>query len=115
MPAVDQQRLPGGELTLRQAEEAHCGGDVLGPANPSCGDVAWRPGLWARRRTGALGDGAGDDAVDADAIGRQLIGDVPGHDLDRALDTVVDRGILVGRVRPDRADVDDAPAAAPRD
>ena len=65
--AVDQERLAGRELGFRQAEEADRGGDVLRPAEPAEGDVARRAGprLGAGRRAGTLGDGAGDDAVDA--------------------------------------------------
>src|SRR5215213_1636048 len=115
--AVDQERLTGSELGFRQAEEAHCSGDVLGPAEPAGGDVALGagPGVGAGWRAGAVGDGAGDDAVDADAMWRQLIGEVLGHDLDRTLRAVVDRGILVDRVSADRADIDDPPAATPLD
>src|SRR5215213_10618432 len=46
---------------------------------------------------------------------RQLIGEVPGHDLDRALGAVIDRGVLVGRMCANRADVDDATVASALD
>src|SRR5215213_1884913 len=117
VPTVDQERLTGRELGFRQAEEAHRGGDVLGPAEPAGGDVAPSagPGVGTGWRTRTVGDGAGDDAIDADAMWRQLKGEVLGHDLDRALRAVVDRGVLVDRVRADRADIDDAPASTPLD
>src|SRR5829696_10339923 len=115
--AIDQERLPGRELSFRQAEEAHRGGDILRPAESAGRDVSQRAGprLGAGWRAGTLGDGAGDDAVDTDTMGRQLIGKVLGHDLDRTLRAVVDRGVLVDRVRADRADVNDAPATSTLD
>jgi hypothetical protein len=48
-------------------------------------------------------------------MGRQLIGAVLGHDLDRILRAVVDGGVLVDRVCANRTDGDDASAASARD
>ena len=39
MTAIDQQRLTGRELGLRQAEKQHCRGDILRPAHPAKGNA----------------------------------------------------------------------------
>src|SRR5690606_17793309 len=121
LAAVDRDRLPGDPAGIVAREEERHVGDLLGGAHAPERNGAADPGVELRLLAPrlvpyAIGklDGARRDAVDADALARELGGLGAGVLDQGGLDGAVGRRADTGRQPRDGGDVDDGRARAHR-